>query len=194
MNDLEGTLAPFARFLDSERIPYMVIGGFANLKWGRPRLTQDLDVTVQVADEEVPAFLRRLPDVYKVLVPRPEEFVHDTRALPLRAPTGTRIDLIFAGLPFEDKAISRAVELDIEGYRVRVCTAEDLVVHKLASERARDREDVQGILLRQGKALDRSYLDPLVEQVASSLDRPEILQFYRDTLKFAESVRDPSNG
>lgn len=44
MNTPEAALVDLAGFLDQAKIPYMVIGGFANLRWGRPRLTQDLEI------------------------------------------------------------------------------------------------------------------------------------------------------
>lgn len=73
---------------------------------------------------------------------------------------GVRIDLIRAGLPYEEEAIRRARLLELGGARVRVASAEDLILHKLASERARDRGDVAGVIRRKRGALERTYLDP----------------------------------
>lgn len=64
MNGIETALVRLSAFLEAAGVPYMVIGGIANLRWGRPRLTQDHDVTV-------------------------------------------RVDLILAGLPYEEEAIAR---------------------------------------------------------------------------------------
>ncbi|MBC7346448.1 MAG: hypothetical protein H5U00_03190 [Clostridia bacterium] len=44
MTSLERSLKQVTAFFQQERIPYMFIGGIANLIWGQPRLTQDLDV------------------------------------------------------------------------------------------------------------------------------------------------------
>ena len=68
---------------------------------------------------------------------------------------------------------------------MRVCTAEDLVLHKVISDRGRDRDDVGGVVARQGASLDRSYLDPKVREMAAGLERPDILEFYRSCLKQA---------
>ena len=95
------------------------------------------------------------------------------------------MDLILAGLPYEEQAIARAREVMVAGVPVRICAAEDLILHKLVSERARDHEDVEGVILRQAAALDRAYLDPWVERLARGLERPSIQDFYRTCLKKA---------
>ena len=77
----------------------------------------------------------------------------------------------------------------VAGTNVRLCAAEDLVLHKLASERPRDREDVEGVIVRQAGALDREYLDPLVSDLAGALERSEIVEFYRACLRKA-GLRD----
>ena len=55
-------------------------------------------------------------------------------------------------------------------------------MRKLVSERPRDREDVEGVILRRRGALDRTYLDPKVRELARGLERPEIIDFYRACL------------
>jgi hypothetical protein len=46
MTVLEHDLTNLAEFLKDQKIPYMVIGGFANIIWGEPRATIDIDVTI----------------------------------------------------------------------------------------------------------------------------------------------------
>jgi len=182
VSGLEATLGRLAAFLEGRRIPYMVIGGFANLHWGRPRLTQDIDVTIQVEPAQVPALIAALAKEYEILVPDPAAFANESRVLPVRDRGGVRVDLILAGLAYEEEAIRRAAAFTVAGREVRVCRAEDLIVHKLVSERPRDREDVEGVILRQRGGLDRSYLDSKVRELAKGLERPEILAFYHACL------------
>ena len=42
MSRLEQALVTVARFLEQHHVPYMVIGGIANVVWGRPRTTLDV--------------------------------------------------------------------------------------------------------------------------------------------------------
>ena len=122
---------------------------------------------------------------YQLLVPDPLGFAKETRVVPLVTPTAVRVDLILAGMPYEERAIQRAVEVQVAARGIRFCSPEDLVLHKLASERARDAEDVEGVVLRQGPGLDRHYLDPMVQQLAHGLERPAILEHYRACLRKA---------
>ena len=174
---LETALAGVARLLDGLRIPYMVIGGFAVTVWGQPRFTADLDMTIQCSVPEQ-TLIERLLRSLTSLVADPVRFVQERRVLPARTSEGIAVDIVFAGLPYEVTAIERAVPVEVAGYSVRICTAEDLIVHKIISSRPRDREDVLGIVRRQGNRLDRSYLAPIVRELATALDQPDIPDFY----------------
>jgi hypothetical protein len=52
---------------------------------------------------------------------------------------------------------------------VRVCAPEDLILHKIVSQRARDREDIEGVLEYRHAELDYQYLDPRVEELSDAL-------------------------
>ena len=182
MTQIEETLLAIAKALETATVPYMVIGGVANLFWGVPRTTLDVDLTVWVDDAEIPALIQRLGEVCRLLSDAPVEFVRETRVLPMETKQGFRVDLIFGSLPFEETAIRRARLMSVAGERVRVCTPEDLIVLKIVSDRAGDRDDVAGIIRTQGAELDRGYLDPLIEGLAADMGRPDLLDFYRRCL------------
>jgi hypothetical protein len=175
---LGAALMQLTRLLDDNRIPYMVIGGAANLVWGDARTTQDVDVTISLPDERLSEVVELLGQHLTLLPEDPASFLRQTHVLPMRTASGVGIDLIRAGLPYEEAAIARAQLQDLGGTRVRVARAEDLILHKLVSERLRDREDVAGVIRRQRGKLDRGYLDPLVHGLAEVLERPEIWDWY----------------
>jgi hypothetical protein len=56
--------------------------------------------------------------------------------------------------PYEAGAIARAVPVELAGVEVPYATAEDLILHKLFAGRARDIEDVRGIVARHSARLD----------------------------------------
>lgn len=143
---------------------------------GQPRTTLDLDITVAASDEEPVALAEALGSL---VVDDALGFVKRTRVLPVRLPDGTRLDLVAATLPYEISAIERAQPVAVAGVDIRICSPEDLIVHKMVSTRARDHDDVAGIIRRQGSSLDLAYLDPIIEGLAWDLDRPEILDLYR---------------
>lgn len=174
----ENTLVALHSGLSRAGIPYMLVGGVAVLVHGVPRLTRDIDVTVLLEPDATPELLTALPG-FRSLVDDPATFAAETRVVPVESADGTRVDVILAGLPFEEEAIARARTEQLGTARVRVCTPEDLVVMKILSDRPRDLTDVEGIVARVGPSLDREWLNPLIEGLAADLERPEILTAWR---------------
>ena len=177
MTALEQALVALARFCETQRIPYMVIGGVANLMWGQPRATLDVDASILVEETNWSGVITALRRHFRVIPSDPLTFVRDTHVLPVETEQGVRIDLVWAWLPYEHKAIARAVCEDIAGCQVRVCRPEDLIIHKIISDRPKDREDVQAVVRRQAGRLDRAYLTRIVQALARALDRPDLLAF-----------------
>ena len=142
-------LAKLGRALDSEAV----------LLHGEPRLTRDIDITLGVDASE----LKRVRTVMERIGLTPsvadvEAFVRTTNVLPVSDPaTAIRVDLIFSFTPYELEAIRRAVGVVFEDVTVRFASAEDLIIHKLVAGRARDIEDVAGLLARN-PSLDETYL------------------------------------
>ncbi|MBU4220176.1 MAG: nucleotidyltransferase [Euryarchaeota archaeon] len=175
MNKLEGALKEIQNFLKDRGIPYMIIGGIGNLVWGEPRMTVDIDITVHISDTNERDFIKETGSKFKVLVGNPDEFVKKTRVLPIEITESVKGDIIFTGLEYEKMAIERAVEVEIsKNINVRVCTAEDLIIYKAISEREKDWQDIEGILLRRGALLDKKYILNWLSQFASALDKPGI--------------------
>ena len=182
MNPLVQALKRITKFLQTQHIPYMVIGGIANLVWGTPRSTFDIDITVQTSSDRE-SLVKIIHKGFKVRVPHPEKFIEETRVLPLQDKAGMNIDLIFAGLPYEEFAIRRAKTIQWQGIKVKICSPEDLIIDKIISTRAKDKDDVFGIVTNMKSKLDRIYLDPIVKKLSVALDRPDIQAHYRDCLR-----------
>lgn len=186
MSRLEAAVVAIAQFLAPRRVPYMVIGGVANALIGVPRATLDVDLTVWVADEQLEEFVRQVTQAFPARTANPVACIRELRVLPLETADGIRVDMIFGQLPYEEEAIRRAEIHTIHGVDVPVCSAEDLILYKLVSEREKDRNDVRGIIRQQCGHLDRRYLDPKVAELARGLDRPDIQTWYAQCFKEAE--------
>ena len=137
-------------------------------RWGRPRFTQDVDLTLLtgIGGEErfVDALLRRFPG----RLPDAREFALEHRVLLARTPGGVDLDIALGASSFEERAFKRASLWAVaEEISLVTCSAEDLVTHKAFAGRDRDWADVEGVLTRQyGKidlALIRSELPPLLD-------------------------------
>lgn len=175
---LEDALHSVVTALEGLGLPYMLIGGLANLVWGVARTTQDIDITIQADPSRIADTVDALTGAFRALPDDPVSFVHETRVLPVVTDNGTRVDLIFAELPYQEQAIRRARSVRLGRTIVQVCSSEDLIIHKIISERPKDLEDVKGIVRTQRTKLDRSYLDPLIYGLAVDLERPDIQEFY----------------
>ena len=187
MSALEQAVGALAQRLEQQRVAYMLIGGIANLVWGEPRATLDVDASVLVEEAEWPGLIRALRRAFRVIPKKPLAFLQDTHVLPVETPQGIRIDLIWARLPYEYQAIARAITTDIAGHRVRVCRPEDLIIHKIVSDRPKDREDVRAIVRHQGRRLDRRYLAQTVGQLSRALDQPELRTFLKTCFRQSKS-------
>lgn len=186
MTKLEAAMLDLAAFLDERGLLYMTIGGFANLYWGVERFTRDVDITLEIDDAALPTLIADLGQSFRITVADPLEFAKRNRLVRIQTQTGVDVDLILAALPYESAALRRAVAVELGGRTIKLCTAEDLIIHKLSSERMQDAVDVEGIVTRQAGRLDLSYLEPLIRQLAAGLERPEIVAFFSKAMAKAE--------
>jgi predicted nucleotidyltransferase len=187
--DFSALLASLTRALDEKGLPFMLIGGQAVLLHGRPRLTEDIDVTLG-AD---PGRLADVRAVCETLALRPlpedlEAFVRQTFVLPaLHEESGVRIDFIFSTTPYERQAIGRAERVDVGGTAVPFATAEDLIVHKLFAGRPRDWEDAVGVARRKGGTLDWAYVERWAAEFGSVPGRERLPEDVRRLRRETES-------
>jgi hypothetical protein len=71
--------------------------------------------------------------------------------------------------------MSRAVKCDIgEDLMVRICSAEDLIIHKAVAGRPQDLTDIEGIIIRQGKKLDIDYIRLWLKEFSLVLEMDEL--------------------
>ncbi len=155
MRDLFILARRVQEFLDAQAWRSCMIGGIAVQRWGEPRLTRDVDVTLLTGfggeEEYVDEILRH----FRSRVPEGRAFALDHRVLLLQAEDGTEIDLALGGLPFEENVMARASAFEFyPGMVLRTCSAEDLIVMKAFAGRELDWADVKGVIARQGSKLD----------------------------------------
>ena len=178
MSELDLALVSLSSWLSDNGIPHMVIGGFAVTIWGEPRFTRDLDVTVSVPASGFAESINLICARFVPLTSDPLKFATETRVLPLMVES-VPVDLIFAALPYEEDAIARARPVKIHNAGVPICSPEDLILHKIVSQRPRDHEDIEGVFRYRHSELDYSYLDPRVEELADALSDHSMLAWYR---------------
>jgi hypothetical protein len=166
-------------FLNSRDWRFCFIGGLAVLRWGEPRLTRDVDVSLLCpfgSEDAVSDSL--LTAGYHGRISDARGFARAARVLLLEARNGVPIDVALAALPFEEKVVDRSTHFDFEpGASLRTCSAEDLIVLKLFAFRPRDVADVETVVVRQGH-LDWDYIEENLLPLAEIKDEPAIIMTF----------------
>ncbi len=107
---------------------FCIIGGIALLRWGGPRFTRDVDVTLVSGfgqEDEFSAPL--LESGYRARLADALDFARRYRVLLVTAPNGTPIDVALGGLPFEEQMVERSTLFEFApGYLLRTCSAEEI--------------------------------------------------------------------
>lgn len=147
---------------------FCFIGGVAVQRWGLPRFTQDLDLTLLTGFGDEEKFIDALLKELNPRRPDTREFALRSRVLLAQTHDGMDVDVALGALPFEERCVARASVWPLgDGTMLTTCSAEDLVVHKVFACRDLDWGDVERVLIRQHGKLDlkqvRAELKPLLE-------------------------------
>lgn len=167
--------ADLAAALDAIGVRWYVFGAQAALIWGRPRLTTDVDVTVQCAvptRELVSALEAR---GFSLRVDGTNAFIDATRVVPLEhRASGLGLDVVLAGPGLEEQFLERAVPVDVAGTVVPFISPEDLVVTKLLAGREKDIDDVRGVLVERGRTLDVASIRATLKLLEDALGQSDL--------------------
>lgn len=179
-NELRSFFSYVISILDRLNIPYMVVGGFAAIFYGEPRLTIDVDIVADMQLRHIESFVRSfpIPDYYVS-----EEGIRDSlaRRYPfnvIQSSTGAKIDLVpLPQDPFTRLAFQRRKRLtfDPSGDKAYFITEEDIVIAKLIAfnETGSDKhmKDARGVLLLQWATID-------LEEIRKGAQNARVLEHY----------------
>jgi hypothetical protein len=154
---LEG-LATTVAVLERHRVNYALIGGMAAGYRSQPRFTKDLDFLLQIPQISLPGLLETLvKEGYQIdLIPTIREWLdHHMVVLSYR---GFRVDWLKAVIPAYQHILDRATEELWLGQRVRVASAEGLILMKLLAARTQDWLDIENLVAAQRSRLDMDWI------------------------------------
>lgn len=167
--------------LERLQISYMVVGGFAAIFHGEPRLTLGVDIVVDMKNTHIRSLVAAFPIAEYYLS---EEAIRDSleskHAFNIIQPgTGAKIDLV--PLPrdlFTQAAFKRRrwLSFDEHGHTAAFITTEDIVIAKLVAFRETQSDkhlrDARGVLVTQWGKLDLES----VRRGATSVHMAETLE------------------
>jgi len=134
----------FLQLLNSERVEYLLVGGYAVGYHGYPRATGDMDVWVSATRENATALAAALEKFgFAAESVQPDLFLQRDRVVRMGAPP-LRIDLLTSasGVDFTQCYAERTVDL-IDGIQVNLISLDRLKANKRAIGRSKDVNDLE---------------------------------------------------
>jgi predicted nucleotidyltransferase len=144
-------LASFGRAMAERGLRWYVFGAQAVLAYGRPRLTADVDVAVELAGAAASGLVAALAaHGFELRFPLTAAHLREARLLPMvHAPSAIPFDVVITAPGLDEELLDRARPTDLGGTLAPVISVEDLVALKILAGRRKDLEDVRGVLAEQ---------------------------------------------
>ena len=162
---------------------WYVFGGQAAIIHGATRFTEDIDVTVDLAETERAVLVQRLQAQGFSLRVADDDFIEQTHVVPLvHEPTQMPVDLVLAGPGIEEMFFERVAQVDIEGQPVPVACAEDIVTMKILSARPKDLDDATAIVMAQADHFEAQRVRHLLGLLEQALDQSDLLPAFEACL------------
>ena len=176
MNEVIHAAAALQTVCESEGWQFCFIGHVALQRWGEPRETVDVDLTLLTVFGGEDRFVSTLISHFEPRMDDAAAFARANRVVLLRARSGVGLDIALGGLPFEETAVGRSSLFTFPpDVSLRTCSAEDLIVLKAFADRPKDWVDVDGIIIRQSGRIDWSYVRTQLAPLAELKEAPELL-------------------
>lgn len=170
-------IAAFAKLAEQENLRWYVFGAQAVVIYGVPRVTGDIDITIDPGEKGLRGLLvplRRAGFVPRISDP---SFAIETRIYPVtHRATGWDIDLVLAGPGLEQRFLEEVHIVFARGHRIPVIAPEHLVSLKVFASRPKDLEDVRGML--RIADLDHARVERTLAELEAMLDQSDLRPVY----------------
>jgi len=182
MDEFPEILQLVCKFLNENKIRYVIVGGVAVMYHGVPRTTVDIDIILQIEDEQISTFTDYLnsrgfsssaTDIIAA-------FAENSHSTSFFKDTLLRLDIQGANSKFDEMTLDRAIEVNLFDTQVRIGSIEDTFVNKILFQGEQDLRDALGILTRNSENLDFEYIRStckmlgIVEQLEQFLQDSEL--------------------
>jgi hypothetical protein len=147
-------------FFQARDWKFCIIGGLAVHRWGNPRATNDVDITLLTDFGSEELFVDEILSHFSPRRPDSREFALAVRVLLINASNGVPVDVALGALEFERKAVERATPYEYAaGCSLVTISADDLIISKAFAGRERDWVDLDDIVLLQGSKVDWEHIE-----------------------------------
>ncbi len=164
MKNLAPTIDLFVAVFERLQATYVLMGGLAVRAYSIPRATEDIDVTLAFDRDRLPELFQALENEgYAIPDPYRSGWVDQVQGMSIVklkryvGEYGIDVDIFLAESAFQHEILRRRRETDVEGRKLWIASAEDLILLKLVAGRPRDLIDVADVFFTQGP-LDVEYM------------------------------------
>ena len=142
------------RMLNEERAEYLIVGGYAVMKYTEPRFTKDLDVWIRNSPENASKVYKALADFGAPLKSdglSPSDFAGENMTYQIGV-APVRIDILthVSGIQFAEAWQNRAASTFF-GIPVHFISLRDLILNKKATGRGSDLEQLERLVTEMGQ-------------------------------------------
>lgn len=153
--------------LNKLHIRYMVVGSYASGAYGEPRLTQDIDIVVDLTVEELCTLLDAIPkEEFYVSEEAARHAIRSGGQFNVIHPeSGLKVDFMIARRDaWGQEQLNRRVLLELlENVQAYTARPEDLILSKMLYYQEGGSEkhlrDITGMFKESGDQIDRGYID-----------------------------------
>lgn len=132
----------FLNFLNSNKVKYLLLGGWAVGIYGHPRATKDIDLIVGIDDENLDRLMMALREFGAPSIDF-ANFKEKGNVFRMGRPP-VQIDIIneASGIKFDESYQKRKV-INVQGVEISLISRDDLIKNKTTSGRTQDIADVE---------------------------------------------------
>ncbi len=158
--------------LEHLKLSYMLTGSLASMYYGIPRFTHDIDLVIQIPPTAAKCLVEEFQPDYFADAQMIKESYQDTLQFNLlHHETGIKIDFWMTRAdPFHRSMFKRRLCEQVWGRKIWICTAEDVVLHKLywnkISPSSHQLSDAKGVVQVRGENLDWNYMTAWAEKLS----------------------------
>jgi hypothetical protein len=158
---------------------WYVFGAQAVVVYGVPRLSADVDVTLELIPDAPERFAADMRSAGFLLRVDDPDFVRRTRVMPfVHRRTGMPLDVVLAGSGLEDEFLDRAVPTAIGGTKVPVIEIADLIIAKVLAARPKDLEDAAALWRLHHTRIDAARITQTLRLLEEALSQGDLVSSF----------------